>query len=346
MSNESPQDVFFDNVTVQHHRGPLLEESHYYAFGLAMAGLTAKAAGKAENKYKFNGNEIQHQEFSNGDGLETMDFNARMYDAQIGRFWQVDPLSNQMRNWSPYAFSFDNPINYADPEGLSGQKDTAGKLNLKLPVKKEPKAQPKPQPQQPDPPQEKPAPQPEQPQPTQPQPSQPQPSPQQVQPDPQDDTPQQPDPGPPPPPDLSKLPPPPELQKASEEDIKKGMEEWEKVATTMSVSEIVEVGLDKAGKAAKAAGNASTEAQIATQLKETGELAETTAKVFKVVGKVAGIATAAISIKKAWDDPTVGHIAKAVGQTVLIFVKTNPIVTTILVIADVTGFTDWLFDKF
>ena len=119
-SNESPVDVFFDNLQVSHVRGPLLEETHYYPFGLAMAGISSKAAGKLQNRYKFNdGTELENQEFSDGSGLEIYSTEFRSYDPQIGRFHQQDPLSDFFEDESPYSFAGNNPILNNDPLGLS-----------------------------------------------------------------------------------------------------------------------------------------------------------------------------------------------------------------------------------
>ncbi|MBN9297990.1 MAG: hypothetical protein J0I41_13335, partial [Filimonas sp.] len=118
-SNESNINVFFDNLQVIHARGPLLDESHYYPFGLTMAGISSKAAGKLENKEKANaGSELQNREFSDGSGLELYDAVFRMYDAQIGRFMQVDPLADVVPDETPFSFVRNNPVQFTDPLGL------------------------------------------------------------------------------------------------------------------------------------------------------------------------------------------------------------------------------------
>jgi RHS repeat-associated protein len=82
-----------------------------------MAGISSKAAGKLENKFKYNG--IEHN----------TDFDLNMYDAfyrnldpQIGRFWQIDPEAESLEDYSPFASMYNNPISIVDPLGDFGSR--------------------------------------------------------------------------------------------------------------------------------------------------------------------------------------------------------------------------------
>ncbi|AEE51739.1 RHS repeat domain-containing protein [Haliscomenobacter hydrossis] len=93
----------------------VLQENHYYSFGLAFEGAWLQNdAGVRDNKYGYNGKEL-NDDF----GLNWSDYGARWYDGSIGRWNAVDPLADhdELISWSPYNYANCNPINFIDPDG-------------------------------------------------------------------------------------------------------------------------------------------------------------------------------------------------------------------------------------
>jgi RHS repeat-associated protein len=75
--------------------------------------LSSSAPMSMPNRFKYNGNEEQ-TDFD----WNVYDFNARGYDAVLGRFMQVDPLSDSQESFNPYHFGYNDPIFWNDPTGL------------------------------------------------------------------------------------------------------------------------------------------------------------------------------------------------------------------------------------
>jgi RHS repeat-associated protein len=89
---------------VMNEAGTMVQETEYFPFGLAIP----KTAGA--NKYLFLGKEIQPE-------TNWIDLQARFFDPAIGRFMVVDPETEGQNAFSPYHYSFNNPIRYSDPDG-------------------------------------------------------------------------------------------------------------------------------------------------------------------------------------------------------------------------------------
>jgi RHS repeat-associated protein len=118
VSNESTQNVFFDNLAINQTRGPVLEVNDFYPFGLQIPGSSSAAlkANYNQNRYKYIGDE-----FDSAFSFNKIETDFRDYDPEIGRFVQIDELAEITDSWTTYGYASNNPISRNDPLGL---KDT------------------------------------------------------------------------------------------------------------------------------------------------------------------------------------------------------------------------------
>lgn len=115
LSNENDKlvDVFFDDLKITHHHGPLVQSDSYYPFGLTFNSFRSK--GIIENQIRFQG-----QENINDLDLNWDSFKWRNYQSDIGRFFNIDPLAEKYVHNSTYAFAENKVITFRELEGLEG----------------------------------------------------------------------------------------------------------------------------------------------------------------------------------------------------------------------------------
>ncbi|MDO7888149.1 DUF6443 domain-containing protein [Hymenobacter cheonanensis] len=119
VGNESPVDVFFDEVRLEHRQGLQVQENQYDPAGLELAGLAAPSPGiRGLNNYRFNGKEFQADL-----GLAWNHQDWRFFDPQLLRWHSVDPeIENGQESWTPYSFGYDNAVRYSDANGRKGEE--------------------------------------------------------------------------------------------------------------------------------------------------------------------------------------------------------------------------------
>jgi len=89
----------------------VLQEHSYYPFGATMPGADINFASGEANDYLYNGKELDAE-------LNQYDSEARFYDATIGRWSAIDPMSEKYFGISPYSYVFNNPLMFIDPSGM------------------------------------------------------------------------------------------------------------------------------------------------------------------------------------------------------------------------------------
>jgi RHS repeat-associated protein len=86
-------------------QGQVQQKNEYTAFGVV------QSTDPSKNKYLFNNKELQT-------GTNYLDYGARMYQPELGRWNVVDPLAVKNPSWTPYHYTKNNPISRIDPDGM------------------------------------------------------------------------------------------------------------------------------------------------------------------------------------------------------------------------------------
>ncbi len=94
----------------------ILQERNTYPFGLEHKGYNNVQNGVESNYQTYLGQEMNKEL-----GLNWLSFRHRNYDPTIGRFFGIDPISEEFLSISTYQFAHNNPVWKIELEGLEGE---------------------------------------------------------------------------------------------------------------------------------------------------------------------------------------------------------------------------------
>ncbi|WP_337050830.1 RHS repeat-associated core domain-containing protein, partial [Elizabethkingia meningoseptica] len=103
------------NVRLSYTKGAsggaeIIEENNYYPFGLKHEGYNNASLANSAYKYKYQGQELQENGWYS--------FKWRNYIPELGRFFNIDPLSEKYSYQSHYNFSENAVVAHRELEGL------------------------------------------------------------------------------------------------------------------------------------------------------------------------------------------------------------------------------------
>jgi RHS repeat-associated protein len=92
----------------------VVQQQHYDPWGWALP--TLGTLGNPVNRYQFLNRETQSE-------TGYIDLLARFYDAPIGRFHQLDPVTEGQEHLSLFQYGWNNPVLRSDPNGLFPEEE-------------------------------------------------------------------------------------------------------------------------------------------------------------------------------------------------------------------------------
>ncbi len=102
--------VYFDDFKVTHTKNNIVQYNEYYPFGMQTTNSWTRENNTGNNFLANGGTELNNTS-------QLYDLDYRNYDPILGRMTQVDPMASKYASYTPYNFSFNDPITFNDPTG-------------------------------------------------------------------------------------------------------------------------------------------------------------------------------------------------------------------------------------